>query len=215
MSTTYILLALIVKITVIGFFTFVFLLVLKSVKRRQLRLEIAQIEAKMANCRITLRLRVKKKAKSFRSAFVGSIIKGQPLDNVLSQLTEISFETNSDFQIYMDVCKRINNLIEVGKVNKNSDASKPPTPDADKCDFLSSDLKNEIKIARLINDMVIVSKALAKQYERYNTHSSKKAKKEIQKPIDFESLLELQKVFKIKEIQDGLSAVSHVVKPAV
>ena len=141
-------------------------------------------------------------------------MKGEPLDNALSQLTEIKFETNTDFQIYMEVCKRINNFIDIGKIDKHSDTAKAKMLEVDQCDFMSADFKNEINIVRLINDMVTVSKALSKLVERYNNLLFKNAKKEVQEPIHFESLIELQKVFKIKEIQDGLSAVPNEAKPA-
>lgn len=204
MTGIYVLVGLIVKITITGFLTFVILQALKSVKRRALREEIANVEAKMAAYRINLKNRVKRKAKRFRGTYPVNILKDSPFDNALNQLTSITFENNSEFQVYMDLCKRINALIEVAKIDKHSDTAKAKLAETEKCDFMCTDFKNEINIVRLINDMVSVSKTLTKQVERFNSLNGR-VKRSVPATITFDSLMELQQVFKIKEIQDGLS----------
>lgn len=204
MTGIYVLLTLIAKITFAGFLTFVVIQALHSVKRRTLRTEIANVEAKLSAYRINLRNRIKRKAKRFRAAYPTAIMKGTPLDNALSQLTDVRFESNYDYQSYMELCKRINSFIEIAKIDKHSDTAKTKMLEYEKCDFMSGDFKNEINIVRLINDMVSISKTLHKHYERYN-NLSRGAKREVPAPINFDSLIELQQVFKIKEIQDGLS----------
>lgn len=204
MTGIYVLLTLIAKITIAGFFTFVVIQALHSVKRRSLRAEIANIEGKLAAYRINLKNRIKRKAKRFRATYPAAIMNGTPLDNALTQLADVRFETNYDFQNYMELCKRVNSFIEIANIDKHSDTAKAKMQEYEKCDFMSGDFKNEINIVRLINDMVSVSKTLHKHYERYN-NLSRGAKREVPPPINFDSLIELQQVFKIKEIQDGLS----------
>lgn len=198
-----VLLGLIVKITIMGFGTFIVLHVLRSMKKRTLRDEISKVEAKMAAFRINLKNRVKKKAKRFRATYPANITTGEPIDISLMQLSELSFEKNSDFQDYIDICKKINSFIDLANVDKNSDASQTAGTDLDKCDFMGTDFKNEINIVRLINDMVVVSKALSKQTSRYN-HFDRRTKMNSPEPITFASLFELQKVYKNKDANDDL-----------
>ncbi len=198
-----VLLGLIVKITIMGFGTFIVLHVLRSMKKRTLRDDISRIEAKMAAFRINLKNRVKKKAKRFRASYPSSITSGEPIDISLSQLAELTFEKNSDFQDYIEICKKINNFIDLANVDKNSDAAQAKSLDIDKCDVMGADFKNEINIVRLINDMVAVSKTLSKQVSRYNNFD-RRSKVNSPEPINFASLFELQKVFKNKEANDEL-----------
>lgn len=207
MDGILVLLGLIVKITILGFGTFIILHVLRSMKKRTLRDEISKIEAKMAAFRINLKARVKKKAKRFRATYPSNIAVGEPIDVILTQLSELNFEKNSDFQDYIDLCKKINSYIDLANVDKNSDAQ-PAVTDGDHCDFMGTDFKNEINIVRLINDMVMVSKSLAKQTGRYN-HFDRRAKLALPDPISFSSLFELQKVYKNKDANEILNEKSE------
>lgn len=184
-----------------GFGTFIVLHVLRSMKRRTLRDDISKVEAKMAAYRINLKNRVKKKAKHFKASYPASITAGEPIDVSLSQLSELTFEKNSDFQDYIELCRKINNFIELAKVDKGAEAT--PAHDPAQTDFMGSDFKNEINIVRLINDMVTVSKTLNKQVNRYN-HFDRRAKMIAPEPINFTSLFELQKVFKNQNASDEL-----------
>lgn len=197
------LLGLIVKITIMGFGTFILLHILRNMKKRTLRDEISKIEAKMAAFRINLKNRVKKKAKRFRASYPVTITTGEPIDISLTQLAELNFEKNSEFQDYIDICKKINSFIDLANADKNSEAAQSATTDADKCDFMGTDFKNEINIVRLINDMVIVSKALSKQTTRYNNFD-RREKLQSPEPITFSSLFELQKVYKNKNTNEDL-----------
>lgn len=201
MDGILVLLGLIVKITIMGFGTFIVLHVLRSMKKRTLRDDISKIEAKMAAYRINLKNRVKKKAKRFKASYPANITSGEPIDISLSQLSELTFEKNADFQDYIELCKKINNFIDLANIDKNSEAAQAKSLDADKCDFMGADFKNEISIVRLINDMVAVSKTLSKQVSRYNNFD-RRGKIQAPEPINFASLFELQKVFKSKEAQD-------------
>lgn len=186
-----------------GFGTFIVLHVLRSMKKRTLLDDISKIEAKMAAYRINLKNRVKKKAKRFRASYPSSITAGEPIDVSLAQLSELTFEKNADFQDYIELCKKINNFIDLASIDKNSESAQGKSNDLDKCDFMGADFKNEINIVRLINDMVSVSKTLTKQINRYN-HFNHRSKVATPEPINFTSLFELQKVFQNKEANEEL-----------
>lgn len=187
-----------------GFVTFIVLHVLRSMKKRTLRDDILKIEAKMAAYRINLKNRVKKKAKRFKVSYPSSITSGEPIDISLAQLSELTFEKNADFQDYVELCKKINNFIDLANIDKNSEVAQSKSLNMDKCDFMGTDFKNELSIVRLINDMVAVSKTLSKQVSRYNNFD-RRAKINAPEPINFASLFELQKVFKNKDAQDELN----------
>ena len=187
-----------------GFGTFIILHILRSMKKRTLRDEISKVEAKMAAFRINLKNRVKKKAKRFRATYPANIQSGEPIDISLTQLSELTFERNIDFQDYIDLCKKINSFIDLANIDKGSDVHQAAAGEVDKCDFMGTDFKNEINVVRLINDMVMVSKTLHKLTNRYNNFD-RRAKLQSPDPINFSSLFELQKVYKNKDANDILN----------
>lgn len=201
MDGTSVLLDLIVKIMIMGFGTFIVLHVLRSTKKRTLRNEISNVEAKMAAFRINLKNRVKKKVMRFRASYPSRITTGEPIDVSLTRLSDLNFEKNTDFQDYIDLSKKINCLIALASIDKNSETSLASAVDTDKCDFMGADFKNEINIVRLINDMVVVSKTLNKHTSRYNNFN-RRAKMVSPEPISFPSLFELQKVYTNKDTND-------------
>lgn len=182
-----------------GFATYVVVHILRSMKKSALREDISKIEAKMASYRIALKNRVKKKAKRFRATYPGSITTGEPIDISITQLSELPFEKNSDFQDYIELCKKINSFIDLANTDRTAEAANKT--DNIRSDFMGTDFKNEMSIVRLINDLVTASKALNKQINRYN-HFDHKARWQAPEPIIFASLFELQKVFKSKEIDE-------------
>jgi hypothetical protein len=189
----YELIGLIAKILVLGFFTFVFIQVLRGLKKRSLLGEISKLEAKLASYRINLKNRVKKKAKRFRSTYPQSIISGDSMDTHLNKLTLLNFERNSDFQEYIELCKKINYYISVAGADKKTiDAA-----ESKQIDFMGTDFKNEISIVRLINDMVSISKTLHTLLARYR-HFERGIKIKLMEPINFPSLFELQKIFNVE-----------------
>lgn len=201
MDGIFVLLTLILKITMLGFLTFVVVNFLRNVKRRNLREEIAKIEAKMASLRINLKSRVKKKAKVFRATYPLAINSGEPVDLCINGLAALTFEKGSDFQDYIELSRKINHFINVASVDKNSEPSNPGVQTPEKYDFMGTDFKNEIYIIRLINDVVAVSKTLTKQITRYNSLERKISIAPVE-PVYFRSLFELQKVFLNKDHND-------------
>lgn len=183
-----------IKIGIAGFGTFVFLHVFRNMKRRNLREEISKIEAKMSTLRISLQNRVKKKAKRFRATYPQSITQGDPIDISINQLSGLTFERNNDFQDYIDLCKKINSFIDLANADK-ADGSTSDVKPNDGSDFMGTDFKNEINIVRVINDMIMISRALNKQLNKLYTFE-RRSKNNIPEPISFPSLFELQKVFK-------------------
>ena len=71
-------------------------------------------------------------------------------------------------------------------------------------DIMGTDFKNEITIARLINDLVSVSKIMNKMISKYNNFD-KKSKIPVRESIYFTSLFELQKVFKVEDLDSHKS----------
>lgn len=175
--------------------TFLVLHILRNLKKRNLLEDIAKVEARLATLRLNLRARIKKKANRFRASYPQSITKGDPIDIATSRLMDIGFEKNSDFQDYIDLCKKINSYIEIASIDiapeKRSEFQNPAT----NSDIMGTDFKNEINIVRLINDMVSVSKVHSKMITKYNNFD-KKVRIPQKESIYFTSLFELQKVFK-------------------
>jgi len=195
----YAILSLIINISFLGLFTFLVLHILRNLKRRNLIDDITKVEAKMAALRLNLRTRVKKKANRFRSTYPQVITQGDPVDLATNRLMDISFEKNNDFQEYIDICKKINGYIEVAAIDLAPEKKAELMNPAINSDIMGTDFKNEIMIARLINDLVSVSKIMNKMITKYNNFD-KKSKLQLREAIYFTSLFELQKVFKAEDL---------------
>ncbi len=194
------LVGIIIKITFMGFVTFVILQVLRNLKKTTLREEISAVEAKLATLRINLKTRVKRKAARFRATYPQPITDGDPIDVSISHLSNLAFEKNSEFQDYIDICKKINNYIFMASMNKpalhiEGKQIKVDNANADTADFMGDDFKNEIQIARTISDMALVSRALCKQIYKFN-HFDKRISIQPQESVNFPSMFELQRVFR-------------------
>lgn len=201
MDGIYAILSLIINISFLGLFTFLILHILRNLKRRNLLDDIAKIEAKMAALRLNLRTRVKKKANRFRATYPQVITQGDPIDLATNRLMDISFEKNNDFQEYIDLCKKINSYIEVAAIELTPEKKAELLNPAINSDIMGTDFKNEINIARLINDLVSVSKIQNKMISKYNNFD-KKSKIPLRESIYFTSLFELQKVFKSEDLEN-------------
>ncbi len=194
------LVGIIIKITFMGFITFVILQVLRNMKKTTLREEISKVEAKLSTLRMNLKTRVKRKAARFRATYPQSITDGDPIDVGITQLSNLAFEKNSEFQEYIDLCKKINNYIFMASMNKpampaEGEQIKVDNASADTADFMGDDFKNEIQIARTISDMALVSRTLSKQIYKFN-HFDKRISIQPQESINFPSMFELQRVFR-------------------
>lgn len=207
------LVGIIIKITFMGFVTFVILQVLRNMKKTTLREEISKVEAKLSALRMNLKTRVKRKAARFRATYPQPITEGDPIDTSINQLSNLPFEKNNDFQDYIDLCKKINNYIFMASMNKPAPSSegeqkKVDNANADTADFMGDDFKNEIQIVRTISDMALVSRALSKQIYKFN-HFDKRISIQPQEPINFPSMFELQRVF--RDAPDESSAPAQAV----
>ncbi len=203
------LVGIIIKITFMGFITFVILQVLRNMKKTTLREEISKVEAKLSTLRMNLKTRVKRKAARFRATYPQPITDGDPIDVSITQLSSLAFEKNSEFQEYIDLCKKINNYIFMASMNKpampaEGEQIKVDNANADTADFMGDDFKNEIQIARTISDMALVSRALSKQIYKFN-HFDKRISIQPQESVNFPSMFELQRVF--RNIQEDQPAV--------
>ncbi len=197
MDGILVILSLIVKITIVGFFTSIIIHILSNLKRSNLKEDISKVEAKMSALRLNLKNKVKKKSLRFRGTYTQAIAKGEPIDVCLNKLNENPFEKNSDYQDYIDTCKKINEYIDLASLEKGGDSTQENKQMSltFSGNFMGTDLKNELSIARTISDMVEVSKILSKLVHKYN-HIEHRNKIQATESISFPSMFELQKVFK-------------------
>ena len=200
-----------------GFITFVILQVLRNMKKTTLREEISKVEAKLSTLRMNLKARVKRKAARFRATYPQPITDGDPIDVCISQLSNLAFEKNSEFQDYIDICKKINNYIFMASMNKpaipvEGEQIKVDNANADTADFMGDDFKNEIQIVRTISDMALVSRALSKQIYKFN-HFDKRISIQPQESVNFPSMFELQRVFRNIQ-EDQSTAILEKKSPA-
>jgi len=177
---------------------------MRSLKKRNLIDDISKIEARLAALRLNLKTRIKKKAHRFRATYPQAITKGDPIDIATSKLVELTFEKNSDFQEYIDLCKKINSYIELASIEIAPEKKAEFQNPGRNSDIMGADFKNEINIVRLINDMVSVSKVLNKTITKYNNFD-RKVRLPQKESINFTSLFELQKVFKNEDLSQSES----------
>lgn len=192
------LLGLIIKVSLLGFGTSIILHILSSAKKTTIKDEISKVEAKLAALRITLKNKVKRKSKSFRASYPKAITSGEAIDLQLKFLEECPFEKNSDFQEYIDTCRKINELIDLASLSTTSEQPEA-NHSTQKVDFMGNDFKNELTIARTINDMVSVSRVWCRLILKYN-NLERKNKLPYVEPIQFNSMFELHRVFKNTEV---------------
>ena len=208
------LVGIIIKITFMGFVTFVILQVLRNMKKTTLREEISKVDAKLSALRINLKTRVKRKAARFRAMYPQPITEGDPIDTSINQLANLAFEKNSEFQDYIDLCKKINNYIFMASMNKpalptEGEQKKVDNSHADTADFMGDDFKNEIQIVRTISDMALVSRTLSKLIYKFN-HFDKRISIQPLEPVNFPSMFELQRVF--REVAEEPNAAVSIEK---
>ena len=207
MDGILVILSLIVKITFFGFFTSIVIHLLSNFKKTNLKEDISKVEAKMASLRLNLKAKVKKKSHRFRISYSQAIAKGEPIDICLNKLIDCKFEKNSDFQEYMDTCKKVNEYIDLASIDKSNGTAEKPASLTFNGNFMGIDFKNELSIARTINDMIEVSKLLSNLVYKYN-HIERKNKMTPVETITFPSIFELKKVFK-NSMEENISDDSN------
>jgi hypothetical protein len=171
--------------------------------------EIKSIEAKMANMRLILKAKVKKKSHFFRATSPVHIKTGDPFDIAATELSDLAFESNTEFEKYFVLSKQLNTYIKITAMKKQNEKALDPTVGTAAVDlksvvdtskpkenpeFMTTDIKNEFTIIKIIHEMIIVSKVLKKKIEEFNyTHPKKPI--HIPEVIQFTSVTELKKIF--------------------
>ncbi len=188
------------------FFCFSFL---KTRQKTSHREEITKMEAKMANMRMLLKAKVKKKAQFYRATFPQAYKQGDPLDVAAKDLSELLFETGDDFQKYFDLSKTLNGIMKIA-IEKSLETKKENTtqePNAvnrteastqSASDFMTADIKNEFTVLKIMHEMVELSQKIKNKIDSYNASNPKNS---INQTIvfRFDSLPDLQRIFSSQE----------------
>ena len=179
---------------------------LRQKKKDSVHDEIKNIEAKMANMRLILKAKVKKKSNFFRATSPVPIKTGDPFDLAATELSDLNFEKNEEFEKYFTISKQLNTYIKLSLLKKQGE--EPATQDAAYVDlksvvvdtpqetpeFMTTDIKIEFTIIKIIHEMIVVSKSLKKKIEDFNfTHH--KTPINVPLVIQFASIAEIKKIF--------------------
>lgn len=99
------------------FFICIVLLVLmnlmKAKQKSQQHEEIQKLLARLANLRIILKAKIKKKSNYYRNVFPQTVNVGDMIDTALMKIVELKFDSGADFQSYVDTCKVVNQYLKV------------------------------------------------------------------------------------------------------
>ena len=186
--------------------------VLKFFRQKQIdqhREDIKKLEAKMSSFRMLLRAKVKKKAQFYRATMPQSIRQGDPIDNSANELCDLAFEQGADFEKYFDLSKQLNNFLKIGldKAKAAAEAKGVATPDTStdaksssaagvgsNSEFMTTDIKKEFTIIKIMNEMVDLSHKIKSRIESYNLNNTKSSLP-VPETIHFKSLPELKRIF--------------------
>lgn len=181
---------------------------LRQKKKDSIHDEIKNIEAKMANMRLILKAKVKKKSNFFRATSPVPIKTGDPFDVAATELADLNFESNDEFEKYFTISKQLNTYIKLSNLKKQGkeaaeaaqepayvdlksvvENAAPETPE-----FMTTDIKNEFTIIKIFHEMISISKTLKKRIEDFNfTHH--KTPIAVPQVIQFASMAEIKRIF--------------------
>ncbi len=183
---------------------------LNFLKQRQKDLvafEIKNLEARMASLRMILKAKVKKKSQYFRATVATSVKQGDPFDLAMTNLAEIPFETNDEFEKYFSLSKQLNTLMksdaalqkshnEVIEAPIATERAQTTTTGEPIADFMTSDIKNEFIIIKTIHEMIALSVELKAKVEQFNLMNPKTPLAD-RRIIQFASVADVEKIFSI------------------
>ena len=75
--------------------------------------EIIKLTARLANLRLILKAKVKKKTNYYRNVFPQPLHTGDMIDTSLNKITELKFESGPDFQTYVNICRGVNQYLKM------------------------------------------------------------------------------------------------------
>ena len=184
------------------YYTFNFL---KQRQKDLVAYEIKNLEARMASLRMILKAKVKKKSQYFRACVAAAVKQGDPFDLAMTNLAEIPFETNDEFEKYFSLSKQLNTLMKSDAALQKShnddqivqpvSTPVPPTTEPTS-DFMTSDIKNEFVIIKTIHEMIALSFELKAKVEKFNLMNPKTPLAD-RKIIQFASVTDVEKIFSI------------------
>lgn len=177
----------------------------------QKREDIQNMEAKMSALRMMLKAKVKKKGGFFRATFGQPIKTADPVDQVLTALTDLPFEKGDEFQNYFELSKKLNNYMSISEEKSKiaaiaaqamGTAAPAPTvvdaptnqPKVDPAGFMTNDIKNEFAILKIMNEMVLLSHRISERCETFN-ESNTKNPITIPQPLKFAAIADIKRVF--------------------
>lgn len=196
--------------------------ILQFIRSRRKAAGLKQInyqQAKLAMLRMTFKSKVKKKAQQYRVSFRKPIPKGEVADLALEEMVDLKYESGADFQKYFDICRKINVFLKADQTGAPADQASAAPPAngnppiislAQKLgeDFMSSDIKNELEIIKIIKEITEVCAELNKLIDAYNLQNKDKQLPNIG-DINFVSLIDVNKVFNAEENMIAASENTH------
>ena len=162
-----------------------------------------------------MKAKVKKKSNFLRAHATTAIKQGDPFDVIATELAENPFDSNDDFEKYFTLSKQLNTFLKFDLVKQQTVAAKTSAvteqpmskPAAEtNADFMTADVKNEFTIIKTIHEMINLSSILKVKIDHYNSTNLKKPLRPVQ-PIEFASVIDIQKIFSTEKIADSKSTM--------
>lgn len=186
------LLNVVIKIALFGGGAFIAFNVMRSKKFNSVKTDVQNLEAKLAQLRLALKGKVKKKSNVFRAMSKTAIIEGDLLDTNLKNLCDVKFESSEDFQRYFDISKQ---LVSILQIESNGEGV---TSHMVENSYMSNDFKTEMDIVRIIKEMTDLSSRINARIDEHNRTGIGQKLKRID-TLTFPSMTEVNRIFKSDE----------------
>ncbi|AGH94614.1 hypothetical protein [Pseudobdellovibrio exovorus] len=187
----------ILKLSFIGGAVFFVVSTLRAHKHNNAKQEILNLQALLSQYRLSLKSKVKKKANILRATFRVPPPQGDLVDVALHDMCNNPFERGADFQSYFDLSRRVIQYLQMDNGTEPEDM-----PDVQN-DFMCSDFKTELDIARLIKDMYDLSEKINSKISEHN-NGVRKASQKIPRvqALVFPSLIDVNRIFSSNSEED-------------
>lgn len=86
---------------------------MKAKQKSNQQEEVLKLSARLANLRLILKAKVKKKTKYYRNVFPSPLNTGDMIDTSLTKVADLKFENGIDFQSYVDICRGVNQFLRM------------------------------------------------------------------------------------------------------
>ena len=179
----------VIKIALFGGGAFIAFNMMKSKKFNNVKTDVQNLEAKLAQLRLALKGKVKKKSNVFRSMSKTAIIEGDLLDGLLKNLCDVKFESSEDFQRYFDFSKQLVSIIQIESSGENASAQMIDNS------YMTSDFKTEMDIVRIIKEMTDLSSRINSRIDEHNRTGIGQKLKRVDGLV-FPAMTEVNRIFK-------------------